>query len=195
MVECSHRLVGLQASKPHGPKEGLTYLAFDDKIPPTLRNPTDIYRAILDARPGKSLHHKLRTTMIEKPTPAHWINLVKNLNTKGVPPTLRNHALQIATSMKPPEQLHVPHPPHCLNMPGTAAIPQNTCHHNSAKSAARNLRKFQVNEALRVRELIVRVHGWPCGAGRQAYDITSENPRTIGLRSPPYLFKYCLMAG
>ncbi|KAH3743462.1 hypothetical protein Pelo_15147 [Pelomyxa schiedti] len=49
-----------------------------------------------------SLHHKLRTTMIEKPTPAHWVNLVKNLNTKGIPPTLRNHALQIATGMKPP---------------------------------------------------------------------------------------------
>ncbi|KAH3757209.1 Pol protein [Pelomyxa schiedti] len=44
---------------------------FNEKIPPTLRSPTDIYRAILDERPGKSLHHKLRTTMIEKPTAAH----------------------------------------------------------------------------------------------------------------------------
>ncbi|KAH3714476.1 hypothetical protein Pelo_19014 [Pelomyxa schiedti] len=61
-----------------------------------------LWRAETNFQDTPSLHHKLRTTMIEKPTPAHWINLVKNLNTKGIPPTLRNHALQIATGMKPP---------------------------------------------------------------------------------------------
>lgn len=111
---------------------------FNEKIPPTLRNPTDIYRAILDERPGKSLHHKLRTTMTEKPTAAHWINLVKNLNTKGIPPTLRNHALQIATGMKPlnNRMSHILHIAstcrHGCNSPESVKHILNTCRHNAA---------------------------------------------------------------
>ncbi|KAH3758087.1 hypothetical protein Pelo_10028 [Pelomyxa schiedti] len=76
--------------------------------------------------------------MIEKPTPAHWMNLVKNLNTKGIPPTLRNLALQIATGMKPLNNrlyhilLIASTCRHGCNSPESVKHILNTCRHNAA---------------------------------------------------------------
>ncbi|KAH3759158.1 hypothetical protein Pelo_9065 [Pelomyxa schiedti] len=70
-------------------------------IPAHMSTPTDIYRSIMQERPTKPLHHKLHTAMNTPPTETNWLNLVKNLNTPGIPPSIRNQALQVATNMKP----------------------------------------------------------------------------------------------
>ncbi|KAH3722874.1 hypothetical protein Pelo_18422 [Pelomyxa schiedti] len=70
-------------------------------IPTHMSTPTDIYRSIMQERPTKPLHHKLHTAMDTPPTETNWLNLVKNLNTPRIPPSIRNQALQVATNMKP----------------------------------------------------------------------------------------------
>ncbi|KAH3762152.1 hypothetical protein Pelo_6009 [Pelomyxa schiedti] len=68
-------------------------------IPAHMSTPTDIYRSIMQERPTKPLHHKLHTAMNTPPTETNWLNLVKNLNTPGIPPSIRNQALQVATNI------------------------------------------------------------------------------------------------
>ncbi|KAH3756564.1 hypothetical protein Pelo_11675 [Pelomyxa schiedti] len=63
-------------------------------IPAHMSTPTDIYRSIMKERPTKPLHHKLHTAMNTPPTETNWLNLVKNLNTPRIPPSIRNQALK-----------------------------------------------------------------------------------------------------
>ncbi|KAH3705826.1 hypothetical protein Pelo_19626 [Pelomyxa schiedti] len=105
----------------------------------------------MQERPTKPLHHKLHTAMNTPPTETNWLNLVKNLNTPGIPPSIRNQALQVATNMKPLNN-RMAHlcdvAPTChygCDSPETMKHILNRCGHNSAAKTLVGLNNFHTS--------------------------------------------------
>ncbi|KAH3766508.1 hypothetical protein Pelo_1619 [Pelomyxa schiedti] len=139
----THILACTEAYLPSG-------IHFNKHIPAHMSTPTDI----MQEHPTKPLHHKLHTARNTPPTETNWQNVVNDLNTPGIPPSIRNQALQVAANMKPLNNCitHLcdvaPTCHHGCDSPQTMKHILNRCGHNSDLRRELNVNPHKILNAI-----------------------------------------------